>query len=83
MKPDICTSFICSGSSKGYCKECSHAIWYGEGKDSNEKNWRWEFSPQFGPLFLRKDKEPLKNQPIKENHPSWKPFYKWLNNWGK
>ena len=32
----------------------------------------------FGPEFLRKDGEFLKQQPMYENHPAWEPFEKWL-----
>jgi len=31
----------------------------------------------FGPLFLRKDGAPLKNQPVKESDPAWGPFLDW------
>ena len=72
-----CTSIMC-GAEPGttpYCKECSHARYDGEGIDRNGKLWRWSFNPRFGPLFLRKDGEPLKNQPMTENHPAWDAFY--------
>lgn len=49
----------------------------GEGRDRNGKLWRWEFSPYFGPLFLRADGEPLARQPIAETHPAWEPFMRW------
>jgi len=55
---------------------CSHAVWLGAGKDKNGKVWRWEFNSRFGPIFLRKNLEPLVNQPI-EDHPAWEPFEKW------
>ncbi|HDZ14874.1 hypothetical protein LCGC14_1109620 [marine sediment metagenome] len=83
MKPDHCTStdVALSGSCKdfenGYCPKCSHALYFGEGKDRNGKLWRWEFNPMFGPEFLRKDGEFLAKQPVYENHPAWEPFEKW------
>jgi hypothetical protein len=78
-KPDICTSFNCLKNLKSdYCHGCSHALWIGEG-EHNGKSWRWEFSKYFGPLFLKKDGEPLKKQPISENHPAWIVFNKWEN----
>jgi hypothetical protein len=40
--------------------------------------WRWEFNPWFGPLFLKKNDEPKKKQPIGKKHPAWEPFEKWL-----
>ena len=76
MKPDFCTSMRCS-SMGSHCMNCSHSIWLGEGKDKNGKVWRWEFNSRFGPTFLRKDLEPLVNQPIEEDHPAWEPFEKW------
>jgi hypothetical protein len=78
IMPDNCSSLTCRTTEYEYCKKCSHAIWYGEG-EHNGKIWKWEFTPMFGPLFLRKDGEPLKHQPIHEDHPAWKPFIKWFN----
>ena len=76
MFPDICTSFRnCTDDS--YCPECSHAHSLAEGQDSRGKTWRWSFNSRFGPLFLRKDGEPLVHQPIREGHPAWEPFEKW------
>jgi len=77
-KPDICTSQICNDYGCNYCLECSHANFKGEGKDKNGKIWRWSYNPWHGSLFLRKDGKALTNQPQKENHPAWEPFYKWL-----
>ena len=54
------------------------SIKFGEGIDRNGKLWRWEFQERFGPLFLRKDGEPLVNQPIAEDHPAWKPLIEWF-----
>ncbi|MCK4815860.1 hypothetical protein KA005_08820, partial [bacterium] len=60
-------------------QKCSHAIYLGEGKDRNGKVWRWEFKPSAhsGPLFTRKNGEPLKNQPIASWHRAWEPFEAW------
>ena len=77
MKPDICTSLSCV-PPQDYCPECSHALFLGEGTDKNGKLWRWEFSPRFGPLFLRKDGEPLSRQPIRADHRAWVPFDSWM-----
>ena len=76
-KPDYCTSSRCDDYGCDYCRECSHAIFFGSGKDVNGKMWKWEFAPYFGPLFLRKNGVPLKNQPGHEDHPAWEPFERW------
>ena len=73
-----CTSLMCNSLGCDYCKKCSHACFKGQGS-VNGKEWRWEFNPMFGPLFLRKNDVPLKNQPLK-NHPVWKVFDEWHNN---
>ena len=75
IKPDICTSFICSPPNQ-YCKECSHAIWVGKGTDRNGKLWIWHFSPVHGPLFLKNDGDPIEKQPS-EGH-AWILFDKWI-----
>ena len=45
------------------------------------RTWRWDYSMQFGPLFVAKDGRTLKNQ----NPPAgvWKNFYAWLRRWEK
>ncbi len=43
----------------------------------NGRTYRWEFHNYCGPLFLRKDGEPLKNQPG-EHHPVWPYFDQWM-----
>lgn len=41
--------------------------------------YRWEFSEWLGPTFLTpKTGEVMKNQPVDENWPGWKPFEEWL-----
>lgn len=62
--PDTCTSLQCASYPCAYCARCSHAIFEGSGTDATGKVWRWEFNPVRGPLFLRKDGEPLVRQPI-------------------
>ena len=59
------------------CQRCSHASYFGEGLDGCGRTWRWEFSPLFGPTFLRKDDYPLKRQPDRPLHPAWLVFNKW------
>ena len=76
IKPDECSSLICY-PPHDYCPDCSHAGYFGEGSDIKGKLWRWSFNPMFGPLFLRKDGEPVERQPMRENHPAWGPFEKW------
>ncbi len=80
-----CTSYSCKSLGCDYCLKCSHAIWKGEGIAPNGKIWRWEFSPRFGPFFLRKDGELLKYQPVpvenpdKKEHPAWVLFGEWYD----
>lgn len=45
--------------------------------DVRRGKWRWEFSDIFGPTFLGKNGDPLKNQPG-EKSPAWGEFNKWL-----
>jgi hypothetical protein len=47
----------------------------GSGLDSRGKLWRWEFTRWFGPLFVRKDGEPLAVQPV--NDYAWDTFEAW------
>jgi hypothetical protein len=54
---------------------------YHDGEGSavvNGREYRWEFHEYCGPLFLRKDGEPLVNQPG-EKHPVWAEFSKWYD----
>jgi hypothetical protein len=39
--------------------------------------WRWEYSPRFGPLWLRKDGEPRECQNPKRA--AWDAFERWLD----
>ncbi len=77
MEPDNCTSLQCNSIGSAYCRECSHGRFMGSGVDSNGKEWRWSFNSRFGPLFLRKDGEPLKRQPWREDAPVWDAFDAW------
>lgn len=44
--------------------------------DIEQDGYRFDFSEQFGPLFLTKKGEPLKNQPMPKSR-AWKAFDKW------
>lgn len=44
----------------------------------NGKTVRFEYTRIFGPLLVDRRGEPLKRQPIAENHPFWAPFNEWL-----
>jgi hypothetical protein len=74
-----CSSTSCTSLNCAYCPECSHSIYFGEGKDKNGKVWKWEFNSRFGPVFLKKDGQPLKNQPSEKNT-IWPVFEKWHKN---
>ena len=68
----ICSSLTCSNYASDYCKKCSHANYIQE-QELDGKVYRWEFNPMFGPLFLRKDYEPMKRQPIPKSK-AWDAF---------
>lgn len=57
---------------------CSFHEADGEGVDINGRKWRWEFSSQFGPLFVDPRGNPLKVQPG-EKSPAWPVFNRWLD----
>lgn len=42
------------------------------------RNYRFEFSRMFGPTLIDKRGNVLKNQPVSESHPFWRPFNAWL-----
>lgn len=46
------------------------------------RTYRWDFHSYLGPLFLKKDGDPLKRQPG-EHHPVWPHFEKWLEDYRK
>lgn len=48
-----------------------------EGVSPNGRH-RWEFSEMFGPLFVRKNGEPLKNQPP-PGSAAWTAFQAWFD----
>jgi len=50
----------------------------GEGYGRDGKLYRWEFGEYIGPVFVGKNGDPLKNQPVRENYPCWKPFEEWF-----
>jgi hypothetical protein len=76
--PDTCTSLNCRILDSDYCRECSHALYFGNGTDETGKAWKWGFNPQFGPTFLTKKGESLVNQPGEKNK-AWDVFEKWLS----
>lgn len=57
---------------------CNLSPHSGEGFDRNGKLWRWDFGEYVGPTFVNQDGTPIKNQPMKETHPAWEPFNRWL-----
>lgn len=57
---------------------CNMTPHHGEGRDRNGKLWRWDFGEYVGPLFVNKRGDPLKVQPLSEDHPAWQPFEKWF-----
>jgi hypothetical protein len=71
-----CSNLTTSCSpTKEYCKKCSHANYFGEVIVSG-RTWKFSFNPQFGPLFLRQDGEPMNRQPT-EYHPVWDKWELW------
>lgn len=57
---------------------CSFHETDGEGVDVNGRTWRWEFSSQFGPLFVDTRGNPIKIQPP-EKSPAWPVFQCWYD----
>jgi hypothetical protein len=47
----------------------------------NGKVVHFDFDRRFGPLLTDAHGEPLKRQPVSENHPFWAPFNAWLAVW--
>ncbi len=78
MKTDICTSLACDKIDMGcsHCPECIHAFYRGRGKDKAGRLWRWEYRPQLGVYFVRKDGQCIKYQP-RGGSPAWDLFYEW------
>ena len=76
MKPRYCSSYRCQDFGCDYCRECSHAIFFGSGIGF-KKAWMWEFNPMFGPLFIKKDGTPLKKQPDEQSS-AWLAFGEWI-----
>lgn len=77
MKPDICTSLHCEDLGCDYCKECSHAIFKGEVQTN--KTHTFEFNPQYGVTFTKKNGSPKAVQPAEKN-PVWNKWEEWFNN---
>ncbi len=62
-----------------HCRECSHAAYYGIGQDARGRTWRWLYTLQWGPQFLRRDGQPLKRSPLDNaRHPAWQAFDPWF-----
>jgi hypothetical protein len=61
---------------------CSFHDASGEGVDINGRMWRWDFSRQFGPLWIDHRGNPLKVQPA-ETSPAWSVFNRWYEEWKK
>lgn len=59
--------FVCTDDGKGQAKV-------------GRRTYRWSFHHYMGPLFLRKNGQPLKCQPGRK-HPVWPRFDKWLREW--
>ena len=75
-----CSSTCCPSTpgDNPHCPACSHAAYYGEGRDAGGRTWRWHFSPLFGPTFVRKDGKPLKRSPAYRPHrPAGAVFEPW------
>ena len=77
LMPDICNSMSDCTPPKDYCCECSHAQYRVELLVNHRTN-RFEFNPQFGPIFMSSKWEPLKRQPTDKN-PVWDAFEKWYD----
>jgi len=46
--------------------------------NGDRRGWLFEFSDRFGPVFLTNSGDVSKKQPVKETHPFWAPFEKWM-----
>lgn len=77
MKPDFCTSLNANCTHFKYCPKCSHAIYRGRARlTSGGRLYRWEFSPQYGPVFSRRARGDCNWIPG-QRHPVWKAFSEW------
>jgi hypothetical protein len=56
---------------------CSFVDTVAEVSDGRRK-YRFEFSEMFGPTLIDARGNVLKNQPVRETHPFWRPFNQWL-----
>jgi len=77
LTPDICSSLSGCAPPQDHCRECSHAYWQVEVVVNGKTN-RFEFNPQFGPIFMNCNWDPLKRQPCEKN-PVRDEFEKWHN----
>jgi len=80
--------FVCTGhctdkiGEHDHCKNCSHAnfIFF---QDYEGKRYRFSFNPHFGPMFLDKNGNDLKKQPMyTKKSKRWQAFEKWFENYG-
>lgn len=74
VRPNICTSLQCS-PPKRHCRDCSHAIYTGRA-EIDGRVYRWEHSPQFGPLFSRSRSGECDWSPH-ARHKVWQVFQEW------
>ena len=75
VRPSICTSTRCGEPPQPHCRDCSHAIYKGTATLSRT-TYRWEHSPQFGPLFSRRKAGECDWTPG-ARHPVWIAFQRW------
>ena len=75
VRPWICTSTRCGEPPQPHCRDCSHAIYRGKAT-LNRTTYRWEHSPQFGPLFSRRAAGECDWIPH-GRHPVWICFQRW------
>jgi hypothetical protein len=74
-EPTVCTSMGCR-PPQSYCPNCSHAIYEGAAT-INDREYRWQHSPQFGPLFWRRMTCKYDWTPH-ISHPIWRAYEAWL-----
>jgi len=75
LKPDFCTSLNGCIPPNKHCRDCSHAVWFGEVEVIGKKHL-FQFNPQYGVTFVTKSGEPRVRQPSEKN-PVWEAWGKW------
>lgn len=73
--PSVCTSGSCGEPPQPHCRDCSHAI-FEHRVMIGDNVYRWEYSPQHGPLFSRKGTGECDWTP-NARHKVWKVFQAW------